>query len=77
MPFFEYKCRQCSQEFEELIRSEDDLDKLVCPKCDSKDLEKMLSLFGMTTSDGKTMTSAAGGGAACSGCAKSSCAGCH
>ena len=77
MPFYEYRCTACSFEFEELVRSEADLERLACPHCGSRRPEKKLSMFGMVTSSGKAVTSALGGGSGCSGCAKSSCAGCH
>lgn len=77
MPFFEYKCSICDKEFEELIRSETDLENLRCPQCGSTEVDKLLSLFGMVASNGKVVTSAPGGGNTCTGCAKTSCAGCH
>jgi putative FmdB family regulatory protein len=76
MPFFEYKCLDCGKEFEELIRCEDDFASLRCPDCQSRNFQKLLSMFGMVTSGGKVVTSGVGGGLSCSGCAKSSCAGC-
>ena len=77
MPFYEYRCKSCNNEFEELIRCEADLESLKCPACGSVEAEKLLSMFGMVTPSGKVVTSTAGGGAGCSGCAKHSCAGCH
>jgi putative FmdB family regulatory protein len=41
MPLYEYACRDCSSEFELLIRANE---KPHCPKCDSKKLEKLLSV---------------------------------
>lgn len=76
MPFYEYRCQKCEHEFEELIRCEDDLKNLRCPQCGGEELGKLLSLFGMRTPGGKVVSSAPGGGAACAGCAKTSCAGC-
>ena len=77
MPFFEFKCLTCESEFEELIRCDEDLQNIRCPKCDSTDAEKLLSLFGMVTPSGKVVTSGVGGGLSCSSCLKTSCAGCH
>ena len=77
MPFYEYKCKSCDSEFEELIRCEADIDSLKCPSCGSTDIEKLLSMFGMVASSGKVVTSTPGGGSDCGGCAKHSCAGCH
>ena len=77
MPFYEYKCTNCSVDFEELIRCDDDILNLNCPECGSHETEKKMSLFGMVTPGGKTVTSAPGGGSSCGGCVKHSCAGCH
>lgn len=40
MPLYEYRCVDCQQESELLIRGEE---KPVCPKCQSERLEKLLS----------------------------------
>jgi putative FmdB family regulatory protein len=77
MPFFEYRCHSCQTQFEELIRSDEDLLNLRCPQCGASEVEKLLSLFGMVTPSGKVVTSTKGGGLACSSCAKTSCAACN
>jgi putative FmdB family regulatory protein len=41
MPIYEYRCQQCSNEFEVLVRSDT---APRCPDCDSEELEKLLSL---------------------------------
>jgi putative FmdB family regulatory protein len=46
MPIYEYSCRACSNEFEALVRGS----KVpVCPKCQSADLERLLSLPTVTS----------------------------
>ncbi len=41
MPIYEYSCRACSNQFEALVRGS----KVpLCPKCESADLERLLSL---------------------------------
>lgn len=41
MPIYEYTCRSCTHQFEALVRGS----KVpVCPECQSKDLERLLSL---------------------------------
>jgi putative FmdB family regulatory protein len=47
MPIYEYKCKQCSGEFEALVRSDT---VAQCPKCHSRDLEKLLSVFATSAS---------------------------
>jgi putative FmdB family regulatory protein len=46
MPIYEYRCRGCNREFEELV-----LPKSTphCPSCESEDLERLLSLFGVSS----------------------------
>lgn len=48
MPLFEYRCLGCDSQFELLIRGSA---VPVCPSCGSTSLEKMLSLFAVS-SDG-------------------------
>lgn len=42
MPLFDYRCRACSVTFEHLTRPGHDPE---CPSCQSRDVEKQLSLF--------------------------------
>lgn len=42
MPIYEYACGQCGNEFEMLVRSDT---VPGCPRCQSTDLEKKLSVF--------------------------------
>jgi putative FmdB family regulatory protein len=41
VPIFEYSCRGCGHEFETLVRG---ATVPSCPKCQSEDLERLLSL---------------------------------
>jgi putative FmdB family regulatory protein len=45
MPLFEYACRECDHHFELLVR---EATKLECPKCDSTELDKQLSVFAVS-----------------------------
>ena len=40
MPIYEYQCRGCSHQFEQLIRTGD---VPICPNCSGGDLERLLS----------------------------------
>ena len=40
MPIYEYACRGCGHEFEQLIRTGD---TAACPSCKGQDLERLLS----------------------------------
>ena len=46
MPIFEYECRSCRHQFEQLIRTGD---TPACPKCSGHDLEKLLSHVAMSS----------------------------
>lgn len=45
MPIYEYRCRSCDQEFEHLVRSVESTEKVVCPECNSRKVERRLSVF--------------------------------
>lgn len=42
MPIFEYICKKCSHQFEALVQGNK---SVACPSCQSKQLEKQLSVF--------------------------------
>jgi putative FmdB family regulatory protein len=46
MPLFEYVCRDCRHEFETLVTAGR---QPVCPVCDSRTLEKQLSVFAVSS----------------------------
>ncbi len=59
MPLYEYRCHSCGARFERLIRStaatattvdaHAPRQALVCPRCDSTEVERLLSIFARTT----------------------------
>jgi len=59
MPFYEYRCNECGDEFEKMLRFSE-ADRLpVCPKCASANTQKKLSKvvsFGAASS-GSTSSS--------------------
>jgi len=58
MPMYEYACDKCETEFETLVMNSDEEKDVECPKCESKEVEKLLSVPGKP----KVMI---GGGGAC------------
>ena len=46
MPLFEYRCLACQSQFELLVRPGA---ALVCPDCGASSLEKMLSMFAVSS----------------------------
>jgi putative FmdB family regulatory protein len=71
MPLYDYKCRECSREFELLVMGGDEPR---CPGCASAKLDKLMSGFSVRGGAKETAGSSA---SSCSGCAGGSCATCH
>jgi putative FmdB family regulatory protein len=70
MPIFEYACHDCKNEFEKLVPGTNP--EVLCPACNSKNIKKKFSLFGMSGVE-KQVSSGSG----CTSCSKSSCSTCH
>ena len=51
MPIHDYHCRGCGHEFEGLTRAQDP--PIACPKCQSGDLEKLLSGFAVSSAESR------------------------
>ena len=51
MPIFEFVCVDCNERFETLVRGEE---KVHCPACRSRRLEKQLSVFSANTNAGSS-----------------------
>jgi putative FmdB family regulatory protein len=70
MPIYEYKCRDCGEKFEKLVRSTSDHEDPTCPVCGSPKAERQISLCGCISANGMADYSAApasGGSCAPSG----------
>ena len=52
MPIYEFKCIKCQEYFELLVINNDDESKLQCPKCKSKEYERILSATNFATGYG-------------------------
>ncbi|MEC8013632.1 MAG: zinc ribbon domain-containing protein [Verrucomicrobiota bacterium] len=57
MPIYEFSCLDCSTESEVLVRSSNWKGTASCPECGSKKLEKKLSVFSPSSSDGQNISS--------------------
>ena len=64
MPIYEYRCRACSKEFEKYVHGP--ATKVACPTCDSGDIMRKLSVFGLR-SDGPVPSAMTTGGGCCGG----------
>ena len=47
MPIYEYRCNRCGKSFELLRRFGQTDDEILCPECESAEIERVLSSFGM------------------------------
>jgi putative FmdB family regulatory protein len=45
MPMYEYRCENCGEKFEKLRRMSEADDGLLCPRCSSGRVERLLSSF--------------------------------
>ena len=50
MPLFEFVCKKCGSKFEKIVFSIDK-EKIECPECKSKDVEKQFSVFSAGSSE--------------------------
>lgn len=63
MPIYEFTCKNCHKEFEQLMFKSDD--KPVCPYCQSNEAQKLMSAC---SSSGHKGGSCAGSCSSCAGC---------
>ena len=54
MPIYEYRCSECGEEFEKLLRSMSAAQEICCPRCGSRRVKKGISLFGKARSPAGT-----------------------
>jgi len=52
MPIYEFKCLKCNECFEILFTSAQEAAELKCAKCDSQDVERVLSSTNFSVSSG-------------------------
>lgn len=49
MPIYEYQCKVCGHAFEKLVRHGQTPDRPECAQCQSAEVERLLSLPGIST----------------------------
>jgi putative FmdB family regulatory protein len=64
MPLYEYRCRACGERFEVLQRVGEGSDRVLCPQCGGREVDKQLSTFaaGASGATGGGFSAASGGG---------------
>ncbi|HTQ56433.1 MAG TPA: zinc ribbon domain-containing protein [Bryobacteraceae bacterium] len=45
MPLYEYRCENCGEQFEKLRRMSEADEGVECPRCESDEVERLLSSF--------------------------------
>jgi putative FmdB family regulatory protein len=60
MPIYEYRCEECDEPFEKLVRAF--REEVACPHCGSGEVERLLSTFAMS---GLSPSAPAPGGSCC------------
>ncbi len=74
MPIFEFKCLECEEFFEILVMNDEEKCEMKCPKCQSEELERVLSSTNYSmTGDGSSGNNAAGASANTRTCSSGSC----
>lgn len=61
MPLYEYRCRACGAEFEQLVRWNTSPEEIECPHCGRREAEKRLSRFAARGTDSGSRRDAACG----------------
>ena len=64
MPIYEYVCKQCGENFEELVRADT---AVSCPKCRSVKVERRFSTFACASGSGGSGSGPAAGGSCSTG----------
>jgi putative FmdB family regulatory protein len=57
MPIYEFSCRGCQQQFETLVRTGDTAE---CPSCGGQELDRVVSLFAVSSETTRSGALAAG-----------------
>ncbi len=47
MPIFDYRCQRCDCHFETFIWSPDEVDSVRCPRCETTEVERLMSCFSL------------------------------
>lgn len=66
MPVYEYRCRRCGADFEKYLPSSGTA--VACPACQSAEVMRKLSVFGLRSTGGLAPAPSGGGGCCAGGC---------
>jgi putative FmdB family regulatory protein len=66
MPIFEFVCIECEASFEELVRSANYTEEVLCPSCGSDQVKKQISTFAARVTGGSSSRSFSSAASTCS-----------
>ena len=52
MPIYEFVCKECSSNFEDLVLGLSQIDEVICPICGSGQVNKKMSTFASKPAEG-------------------------
>lgn len=64
MPIYEYRCKRCQKEFEKYVAG---ATAVACPACQSPEVMRKLSVFGLKTAPSVASSPLSAGGGCCGG----------
>ena len=68
MPIYEFTCKECSSNFEDLVLSVSQIDQVICPVCGSGQVKKNMSTFASKAAEGgSSLSFNTGSASSCSG----------
>jgi len=73
MPIFEFKCQDCDEYLEILVMNKQDEVEIVCSKCGSGNLERILSASNHTVTGGAGQPAQSGASTQTRTCSSGSC----
>jgi putative FmdB family regulatory protein len=65
MPIFEFVCTECGAPFEELVRSANYTEEVLCPSCGGDQVKKQISTFAARVTGGGTARSFSSAASSC------------
>ncbi len=77
MPIREFRCSKCGAKFETLVFSNEEEKSLACPKCQSRDIKRCMSIFTGLVRNGGTGPAKTASDSSCGSCSGGSCSTCH
>ena len=76
MPIFEYNCKKCGSNFEELVRSGTIENSIQCSTCGSRQIQRIMSIIGLVA-PGNQPSGQKTASSGCNSCSSHNCANCR